>query len=127
MIVTTTSAGSRGAGGGAGTLVRCLARRGMLHSECEAYELVRLAPGAMFAGACRAGAEQAWHIVDGSLALDGADLSRGSLVLVARHYEARAVAGPAGATLLVLSVLPAALAARLPHRAPAMSPIGLAP
>ncbi len=122
MIVTSTAAGTHTAGAGPQTLVRCLARRGMLHSECEAYDYVRLAPTARFEGGRRAGAEQAWYVIEGSLALDGDgdDLVRGSLLLAPQGCEQRAMAGPAGARLLALSVLPAMLAARLPHRGPEM-------
>jgi hypothetical protein len=124
MIVTSTSAATRNTDGGAEILVRCLARRGMLHSECEAYDFVRLDPWTPFEGGCRAGAEQAWYVIDGQLSLDGGDaLATGELLLVPEDCEPRAVAGSQGARLVTVSVLAAAVAARLPHRAPEMTSV----
>ncbi|MDT3399398.1 hypothetical protein RKE29_22580 [Streptomyces sp. B1866] len=111
--------------------VRCLARRGMLHSECEAVDHVRLSPAARFDLVGRGGTEAAWYVLRGSLTLgragpvgpDGAPdpqavLRARSLVLAPRGEDVRLCAGPLGADLLCLTLTPAAAVRRLPPRVP---------
>ncbi|MFK8912334.1 hypothetical protein ACJA3G_35605, partial [Streptomyces sp. YS-3] len=43
--------------------VRCLARRGMLHSECEAVDRVSLAPHARYDLLGRDDTEAAWYVL----------------------------------------------------------------
>lgn len=107
-----------------GTRWRCLARRGMLHSECEAFDYLRLAPGAGRDGRGREGVEEAWFVLSGEGEfLDGADrsflLRAGDLVL--RPWGTGGWLRSSSATsleLLTLAVLPAAVTEQLPARRP---------
>ncbi|MFI6703504.1 hypothetical protein ACIBJC_31915 [Streptomyces sp. NPDC050509] len=112
--------------------VRCLARRGMLHSECEAVDHLRLSPDAHFDLMGRDGTEAAWYVLSGSLILDpdGPDPAPGTgsrpratlgergLLVAARGEDVRPRAGPRGAELLCLTLTPDAVARRLPCRVP---------
>jgi hypothetical protein len=103
---------------------RCLARRGMLHCECEAIDYMRLGLGAVRDGRGRSGVEEAWFVLDGHGHFrDDADrwipVRPGDLVLWA--------GGPGGwlrsdtessLELLGLAVLPAAVSRQLPVRSP---------
>ncbi|MGH3816028.1 MAG: cupin domain-containing protein [Pseudonocardiaceae bacterium] len=103
---------------------RCLARRGMLHSECEAFDYLRLAPGAVRDGRGREGVEEAWFVLSGEGEfLDGADrsslLRAGDLVL--RPGATGGWLRSSSATsleLLTFAVLPAAVTEQLPARKP---------
>ncbi|MED7949885.1 hypothetical protein [Streptomyces sp. BE303] len=111
---------------------RCLARRGMLHSECEAFEHVRLGPGACFDLAGRESTEAAWYVLRGPVALlDCPDLplrllDRGALVLAPHGESVHLHGGPLGAELLCLTVLPARVGAALPERRPELDGHGTA-
>ncbi|WP_461012211.1 hypothetical protein, partial [Streptomyces capparidis] len=105
--------------------IHCLARRGMLHSECEAFDRVGLSPGARFALVGREGTEAAWYVVRGTAALSagGSDnrpqrLGEGSLVLAPRGEDVELEAGRYGAELLCLTTVPPAVTAALPPRTP---------
>nr|ACH85572.1 CetJ3 [Actinomyces sp. Lu 9419] len=121
MIVTNAGGLSRTADGGAW---RCLARRGMLHSECEAVDYLRLPPGAARDGRGRDGTETAWFVLSGQGSF--ADGAGGSGAL--RPGDLLFAAGGAGWSvhndsageleLLALTVLPAAVTDRLPARIP---------
>lgn len=103
---------------------RCLARRGMLHSECEAFDYLWLAPGVVRDGRGRQGVEEAWFVLSGEGEfLDGADralpLRAGDLVL--RPGGTGGWLCSSSATpleLLTFAVLPAAVTERLPARRP---------
>ncbi|GAA3849621.1 hypothetical protein GCM10022243_14450 [Saccharothrix violaceirubra] len=95
---------------------RCLARRGMVHSECEAVDLVSLPPGSTFAPPGRDGVESAWFVVRGSGSADGLPVRTGDVVLAAT--PTRLAAGSAGLDVLWVAVLPAAVSALLPRRSP---------
>ncbi|MCX4766566.1 hypothetical protein OG562_37465 [Streptomyces sp. NBC_01275] len=100
--------------------VRCLARRGMLHSECEAFDEVRLAPGTRWALTGRDGAEAAWYVLRGTVRTDGrpVPLTAGALVLAPQAGRTHLTAGRGGARLLCLTLGPAAVTRALPPRTP---------
>ncbi|KUJ41301.1 hypothetical protein ACZ90_68190 [Streptomyces albus subsp. albus] len=133
MIVTTAERPAQLLGPGAEHVrIRCLARRGMLHSECEAVEHLRLGPHARYDLLGRAGTEAAWYVLHGTLTLDepapgGEDgtpprpralLGEQSLILAPHGEEVRLHAGPLGAELLCLTLTPDAVTRRLPPRVP---------
>ncbi|MGW4376460.1 hypothetical protein ACWEJ7_22680 [Streptomyces albidoflavus] len=105
---------------------RCLARRGMLHSECESFEQLRLTPGATWTHEPAHGTEAALYVVAGSasvLAGTGTDaraqpLDAGGALLVGSRAGVRVTAGAEGLDLLAVRVLPADVTARLPARVP---------
>ncbi len=103
---------------------RCLARRGMLHSECEAIDHVRLSPGACYELSGRVGTEAAWYVLRGPVALlDRPELpehtlDEGDLLLAPDGQGVRLRGGPLGAELLCVTVLPAGVSSELPPRKP---------
>lgn len=103
---------------------RCLGRRGMLYSECESFDYVRLAPGAVLDERGREGIEEAWLVLCGEGEfLDGGG---GSLPVRAGDLVLRpCVAGgewrssaDSSLELLLLAMMPAAVSQRLPIRTP---------
>ena len=121
MIVTTGDAPSGStADPGHRRLVRCLTRRGMLHSECQAIDHLRLATGDHLELVEADGHETAWVICEGRAALGGAtgELTSGDVVLVpAGDRPALTVlAGPL--KLLRVAVVSREAAGRLPARRP---------
>ncbi|MFF0146665.1 hypothetical protein ATK36_0839 [Amycolatopsis sulphurea] len=120
MIVTEARGLSRATDGNAW---RCLARRGMLHSECEAVDYVRVPPGGTRDGRGREGVETAWFVVAGQGRFD--DCSGRSVPL--RAGDVLLSAGAPGTVrndaagdleLLALTVLAATVADQLPARIP---------
>ncbi|MEV6549617.1 hypothetical protein AB0M57_13035 [Streptomyces sp. NPDC051597] len=112
-------------GGPSPLRVRCLARRGMLHSECEAVDRVSLAPHARYDLVGRDDAEAAWYVLDGPLTLHrpgappaGTALGARDLLLAPTAQDVTLRAGPRGAELLCLTLTPDAVARRLPPRTP---------
>ncbi|WNG36967.1 cupin domain-containing protein [Archangium violaceum] len=104
---------------------RSLARRGMLHSECESFDYVRLAPGTEFALRGREGTESAWFALAGTGQLlepnpesKGRPIVTGDLVLLPAGSEMRLASGANGLELLWLSVMPRAISQSLPMRRP---------
>ena len=137
MIVSAPSAPSRllrstaPESGEAGRTWRCLARRGMLHSESESFEQIRLSPGATWAHEPAHGTEAALYAVAGSAsvhtdpapdaagrALDGHVLDAGGALLVEARAAVRVTAGAEGLELLAVRVLPADVSSRLPVGVP---------
>lgn len=88
-------------GGGTGTgsvLRRCLARRGMLHSECEAVDQLVLPPHVGVEHLGRAGVDEAWFVLSGTVTVDECDsppwtLHAGQLML--SPAGTRPTSGPA--------------------------------
>ncbi|XVV02580.1 cupin domain-containing protein [Actinosynnema sp. CA-248983] len=130
MIVTPPAAPSRTFGDGGSVAWRCLVRRGMLHSETESVDVVRLPPGAVFAPPGTEGVESAWLLLHGSATLadgatpaegaalaGGAAVRAGDVVLVPAG-GARLAAGAEGVEFLWVAVLPAAVSGALPPRSP---------
>ncbi len=103
---------------------RCLARRGMLYSECEAFDYVRLAPGGVRDGRGREGNEEAWFVLSG----EGEFLTGGDSSLFVRTGDLVLCPDGAGGVLrnsadfplevLLLAVLPASVTEQLPVRSP---------
>ncbi|MET7361095.1 hypothetical protein ABZS76_21980 [Streptomyces sp. NPDC005562] len=142
MIVSAPSAPSRllrstaPESGEAGRTWRCLARRGMLHSECESFEQIRLSPGATWAHEPAHGTEAALYAVAGSASVHtdpapdraeraeraperaGRVLDAGGALLVEARAAVRVTAGAEGLELLAVRVLPADVSSRLPVRVP---------
>ncbi|MFK4071464.1 hypothetical protein [Streptomyces sp. NPDC029674] len=129
MIVSTPAPPSfrlrpAGPDTGGGTW-RCLARRGMLHSECESFEQIRLTPGATWAHEPAHGTEAALYAVAGSASVHteaatgaGTTLDAGGALLVGARAAVRVTAGAEGLDLLAVRVLPADVSAQLPARVP---------
>lgn len=125
MIVTDPSHPAVHLGqGGERIRVRCLARRGMLHSECDAFDHVRLAAGARYELVGRSGTEAAWYVLRGRVGLldhtgrPQRVLHDGELLLAVDGGAVRLCGGPQGAELLCLTLTPAAVSRRLPPRRP---------
>jgi hypothetical protein len=125
MIISSIQGTSRTLSGGEEILWRSLARRGMLHCECESFDYVRLAPRTEFALRGREGTESAWLTVAGSgwLALPGDAVVRrllgvGDLVLLPAGEEGRFTGGDFGIALLWLAVMPGDVSRSLPSRRP---------
>ena len=101
---------------------QCLARRGMLHSECVSIDHLRLAPAIGIDKKRREYEEKALYVVAGSGSLrenDGeVQLSAGRLALLNAVDEVSVTAGSEGLELLILTVLPSAVSDVLPNRAP---------
>lgn len=106
------------------TVWRCLGRRGMLYSECESFDYVRFAPGAVLDERGREEIEEAWFVLCGKGEfLDGGGGSllvrAGDLVLcpyaAGGHWRSN-VDSPL--ELLLLAMMPASVSQRLPIRTP---------
>ena len=125
MIISTIGSTSRTRNGDEEIRWRSLARRGMLHSECESFDYVRLAPGTRFALRGREGIESAWFVVSGSGRLLEPDsdaptraLEPGELILLPDGKQGHLVSGDTGLELLWLAVMPRELSQSLPPRRP---------
>ena len=125
MIISTIGSTSRTLGAGEEIRWRSLARRGMLHCECESFDHVRLAPGTEFALRGQEGTESVWFTVSGSGRLLGVDaspagrvLGAGELVLLPAGKECRFASGEDGLELLWLTVMPREVSQSLPNRKP---------
>ena len=127
MIVTDVTDLGRAATS-TGTVIRwgCLARRGMLHSECEAVDYLELAPRAMVTVDGRSGTEEAWYVLEGWA--EFGDPITGRLQRVAAGHLAlrpastssivRNASSDTSLRLLLVVVLPREVSDRLPRRSP---------
>ncbi|MEU6428879.1 hypothetical protein ABZ860_23545 [Microbispora sp. NPDC046973] len=115
-----------GGGPAGGPRWRCLARRGMLHSECEAVDLLDVPPGEAVTHRGSDGVDEAFYVVSGSGALiaEGRShaLAPASAALVPHDTTATLSAGGEGLRLLAIRVLPHATSADLPLRVPELPP-----
>jgi mannose-6-phosphate isomerase-like protein (cupin superfamily) len=122
MIVTTTASPAHTLGAaGLEMQWRCLARRGMLHSECESVDHVRLPAGAVLDTSGRAGVESAWFVVagDGVATGDGThSLEQGDILLTRVTLGWKFQAGEGGLEMVWLGVLPESVSGKLPVRKP---------
>ncbi|WPB79925.1 cupin domain-containing protein [Archangium violaceum] len=125
MIISTIDRTSSTRQGGEEIRWRSLARRGMLHSECDSVDYVRLSPGTEFALRGREGTESAWFVLVGSglLREQGSEagertLDAGELVLLPAGADARITSGADGLELLWLVVMPRSISQSLPMRRP---------
>lgn len=129
MIVTDTT-GAQNAANHPQQTIRwsCLARRGMLHSECEAIDYLELAPQATLTSRGRSGTAEAWYVLAGQANFNDPTTARpkragpGSLVLQP-GTTASNVHNPCPNTplrLLLIAVMPPAITDRLPQRRPSI-------
>jgi mannose-6-phosphate isomerase-like protein (cupin superfamily) len=125
MIISTIGCTSQTRDGSEELRWRSLARRGMVHSECESFDYVRLAPGTEFALRGREGTESAWFAISGSGRLltsdpdsSGRALEAGELILLPTGVEGRLSSGDSGLELLWLQLLPREISQSLPSRRP---------
>lgn len=125
MIISTIDCTSQTRDGSEEVRWRSLARRGMLHCECESFDYVRLAPDTEFALRGREGTESAWFAIAGSGRLRVPDsdaperiLGAGELILLPAGKEGRLSSGTTGLELLWLEVLPREISQSLPTRRP---------
>jgi mannose-6-phosphate isomerase-like protein (cupin superfamily) len=104
---------------------RCLARRGMLHSECEAVDHVRLGPSGAAEGTGRDGVDEVWFVLSGELhighAAEAQVLRPGAALLSPAGRDDDIRAGAAGAECLTVVVLPRSRVAHLPDRRPELT------
>ncbi|GAA4007969.1 hypothetical protein OG252_22785 [Streptomyces sp. NBC_01352] len=105
---------------------RCLARRGMLHSECEAVDHVRLPGGGAVEERGRSGTDEVWLVLSGAVAVEECDsapwtLRPGELMLSPAGARPRLTAADGGAELLLMAVLPHDRVRRLPRRVPELT------
>jgi hypothetical protein len=130
MIITTVTSSVRTMGaGGEGIQWRSLARRGMLHSECESFDYLRLAPHTEFALCGQYATEHVGFLLRGTGKLSssqrnatGRPVRQGDLMIVPHCRDQIVVhAGSAGLDVLWLTVLPSAVTAKLPGRKPVIS------
>lgn len=126
MIISRTTRPVRSlptaAPAGPARLWNCLARRGMLHSECEAVDLWQLPPGDRLTHLAQDGVEEALFVLAGDgTALHGDQQQRllpGGLLLLPAAEQVAVTAGPDGLRLLSVRVVPGALSEALPPRIP---------
>jgi mannose-6-phosphate isomerase-like protein (cupin superfamily) len=103
---------------------RCLGRRGMLYSECESFDYLRLQPDAVLDERGREGIEEAWLVLRGEgefLDGEGSSLAvrMGDLVLCpCEAGGGLRNSADSPLELLLLALLPASLSQRLPVRTP---------
>lgn len=108
---------------------RCLARRGMLHSECEAVDFIRLEPGSYLDLDSADGIEEFLLVLRGSVTLSFFDeaptgpgrpreLSARTAVLAPHGSSLRVRANVEDVELLSIRGLPARVSAALPPRVP---------
>ena len=127
MIVTDiTDLGRAATSTGAVIRWGCLARRGMLHSECEAVDYLELSPQATVTVDGRSGTEEAWYVLEGCA--EFGDPTTGQLQRVAAGHLALRPASTSPIVLnassdtplrlLLIVVLPQAVSDRLPRRSP---------
>ncbi len=123
MIVTTATASATVVVGPGSerTRVLCLSRRDLMRSDCEAFEHVRLSPGAHHHRSARPDTEAAWYVLRGPVVAEQhpepaqhlADV--GDLLLVPRGQDLDLQAGPLGAELLCLTLHTPAATPRRPR------------
>ncbi|MGH3697357.1 MAG: cupin domain-containing protein [Pseudonocardiaceae bacterium] len=103
---------------------RCLGRRGMLYSECESFDYVRLAPGAVLDERGREDIEEAWFVLrgNGEFLDDGGGslpVQAGDFVLCPGAACGRwRSSADSSLELLLLAMMPTSVSERLPIRTP---------
>ncbi|GIJ27887.1 hypothetical protein Vqi01_30490 [Micromonospora qiuiae] len=106
---------------------RCLARRGMLHSETESFDQLRLRPGTELVHDPADAVEELLYVVSGSGRAEDRPLTPGSVVLA--PHDRRVVVTAAAddeLELLVVRTMPAEVSDALPARVPQLPdwPVG---
>jgi hypothetical protein len=122
-MIVSRAAGHQLLTGPPGAAWRCLARRGMLHSECEVIDHWKLDAGAIFDLNRYNGAEELVLVISGHGVLHQSerpsrDVRARHLVLAPHNTPATLVVGPAGMALLSIRGMPAHISAALPPRVP---------
>jgi hypothetical protein len=122
-VIVSRAAGHQVLIGPRGRAWRCLARRGMLHSECEVIDHWELDTGAVFELNRCNGIEELVLVVSGHGVLHQPeqpprDVRASQLILAPYDTSATLVAGPAGMALLSIQGMPAHISAVLPPRVP---------
>ena len=97
---------------------RCLARRGMLHSETEAFDHLRIAPGAVLGPGPAEDVEEVRFVIAGSGHAGDQALTPGSVLLTSPGDRVTVRAGDDGLELLSLRTMPAEVSHSLPVRRP---------
>lgn len=125
IIATADSVVNRRLGGARpASAWMCLARRGMLHSECEAIDLVVLPPAATLDRHGRDGVGELWFVLAGEAETgDGLRLTPGHLLVITPDDRETRLTAQAETRVLTISVLGAAATAALPVRTPTSAPI----
>lgn len=97
----------------------CLARRGMLHSECEAVDLLVLAAGESLSRRGRDGIGEVWYALSGTATTgDGTPVTAGSAVVISPEDSSASLTANVETRLVTVSVLADGTVARLPRRRP---------
>ncbi|WP_447002176.1 hypothetical protein ACRAKI_20815 [Saccharothrix isguenensis] len=101
---------------------RCLARRGMLHSETEIVDHLRVAPHDSLPHHADDVVEEALYVVAGGgevvVGERALPVRPGHAVLLGPDETARLVAGPEGVELISLRTMPLRVSSALPPRVP---------
>lgn len=120
MIVTTGAPARLTGPAGRERRVRCLARRGMLHSECQAVDHLRLADGDHLDLVEAAGHETAWVLCRGRAALAGepGELGAGDVILVPDGCRPQLTVRSGPVELLRIALVTGETSRRLPPRRP---------
>lgn len=122
MIITRTGAPATMGAPGEEVRWHCLARRGMLHAECESFDHLRLPAGRIVEHDPDDGVEQAVLVVSGTAVVrEGArtrTLGPGRLALLGHGSPLALRAGDRGLEVLTLRLMPRAVSAALPARVP---------
>ncbi|MEU5426469.1 hypothetical protein AB0H73_12790 [Streptomyces olivoreticuli] len=128
MIVTSAGTGATSrliAPGHEDARWQSLARRAMLHSECEAVEHWRLPAGYPLQVSADHGVEEALIVLEGSISVDVPgeavpEARAGQCALVPHGVEATIRAGADGAVLVSVRALPSEITRALPPRRPGL-------
>ncbi|MFI9389016.1 cupin domain-containing protein [Kutzneria sp. NPDC052558] len=97
----------------------CLARRGMLHSECEAVDLLVLEPGETLSRRGRDGIGEIWYVIGGNAStVDGAAVTAGAALVITPDDTASSLTATDRTSLLTVSTLGDDTVTRLPRRRP---------
>lgn len=101
----------------------CMARRGMLFSECEGIDLLSLVPDQWVGGQGRDGICEAYVVLSGEVELDNHEhLADGQMLLIPDDDPQRPRFRAVSPTkLLTISVLADRIAQQLPRRTPEMT------
>jgi mannose-6-phosphate isomerase-like protein (cupin superfamily) len=126
IVTDITNLGRAAASTGAVIQWCCLARRGMLHSECEAVDYLELSPRATVTMDGRSGTEEAWYVLEGHAEFGDPTIGRLQRVdaghLALRPADTSPIVRNASSDtplrLLLVVVLPQAVSDRLPPRSP---------
>jgi hypothetical protein len=122
MIVADGAAGGWSIGpDGRRTRWSCLARRGMLHSECEAVDRWDLEPGATIDARGRDGVCELWFVVAGQGRLESGRAVAAGDVVLRGPATTETLTTISDMCLLIIAVLPRSTTQRLAARSPVLA------